>query len=74
MGPPIAKIIGPGARRAIELINESLVFLKGTGVDVSPLTADNQGFVRAMTSYYAGPVTNNWSEGLWTVSRAAIYS
>ncbi len=52
-------------QRAIELITEALNFLKANGFDFSPLTADNQGFVYAMNVYYAGPVTNNWAEGLW---------
>jgi len=51
--------------RAYELMNEALAHHKANGFDFSPLTADNQGFVYAMNVYYAGPVTNNWSEGLW---------
>jgi M6 family metalloprotease-like protein len=52
-------------QRAIELIKEALVFHKAQGFDFSPLTPDNQGFVYAMNVFYAGPVVNNWSEGLW---------
>ncbi|HYQ43764.1 MAG TPA: M6 family metalloprotease domain-containing protein [Polyangiaceae bacterium] len=55
----------PQPQRAIELINEALASLKANGFDFSPLTADNQGFVYAMNFFYAGPVTNNWSKGLW---------
>jgi M6 family metalloprotease-like protein len=55
----------PQPRRAIELINEALAHHKASGFDFSPLTADNQGFVYATNVYYAGPVTNNWAEGLW---------
>ena len=55
----------PQPQRAIELINEALAHHKANGFDFSPLTADNQGFVYAMNVYYAGPVTNNWAEGLW---------
>jgi len=52
-------------QRAVELINEALAQHKASGFDFSPLTADNQGFVYALNVYYAGPVTNNWAEGLW---------
>ncbi len=55
----------PQPQRALELINEALTHFKANGFDFSPLTADNQGFVYALNVYYAGPVTNNWSEGLW---------
>ena len=55
----------PQPQRAYELINEALALHKAHGFDFSPLTADNQGFVYAMNVYYAGPVTNNWAEGLW---------
>lgn len=55
----------PQVQRAVELINEALTFHKAQGFDFSPLTVDNQGFVYAMNVYYAGPVTNNWAEGLW---------
>jgi M6 family metalloprotease-like protein len=55
----------PQPQRAYELINEALAFHKASGFDFSPLTVDNQGFVYAMNVYYAGPVTNNWAEGLW---------
>ena len=52
-------------RRALELINEALAHHKANGFDFSRLTTDTQGFVYAMSVYYAGPVTNNWAEGLW---------
>jgi M6 family metalloprotease-like protein len=55
----------PQVQRAVELINEALTHHKANGFDFSQLTADNQGFVYAMNVYYAGPVTNNWAEGLW---------
>lgn len=55
----------PQPQRAIELINEALAHHKANGFDFSPLTADSLGFVYAMNVYYAGPVTNNWAEGLW---------
>jgi M6 family metalloprotease-like protein len=52
-------------QRAYELINEALTHHLANGFDFSPLTADSQGFVYAMNVYYAGPVVNNWAEGLW---------
>lgn len=52
-------------QRAVELITEALNHHKAQGFDFSRLTADNQGFVYALNVYYAGPVTNNWAEGLW---------
>ena len=52
-------------QRAIELITEALNHHRAQGFDFSRLTADNQGFVYALNVYYAGPVTNNWAEGLW---------
>ena len=55
----------PQAQRAVELINEAIAFHKANSFDFSPLTADNKGYVYAMNVYYAGPVTNNWAEGLW---------
>ena len=55
----------PQPRRAYELMNEAIAFHKAQGFDFSPLTVDSQGFVYAMNVYYAGPVTNNWAEGLW---------
>lgn len=55
----------PQPQRAIELINEALAHHQAAGFDFSPLTVDNQGFVYATNVYYAGPVTNNWAEGLW---------
>jgi M6 family metalloprotease-like protein len=51
--------------RARELIREALAHWKSKGFDFSPLTADSAGMVFAMNVYYAGPVVNNWSEGLW---------
>src|SRR6185312_4871310 len=55
----------PQVRRAVELINEALTYHKAHGFNFTELTTDNQGFVFAMNVYYAGPVTNNWREGLW---------
>lgn len=51
--------------RAYELMNEAIADLKAKGFDFTQLTVDAQGFVYAMNVYYAGGVTNQWSEGLW---------
>ena len=51
--------------RARELIREALAHWKTQGFDFSPLTADGTGKVYALNVFYAGPVVNNWSEGLW---------
>ncbi|BFU95585.1 MAG: hypothetical protein NTNFB02_23070 [Nitrospira sp.] len=51
--------------RARELIREALTHWKANGFDFSPLTVDETGQVYAMNVFYAGPVVNNWSEGLW---------
>lgn len=52
-------------KRALELIKEALDFHKAQGFDFSGLTADNQSYVYAVNVFYAGPVVNNWAEGLW---------
>jgi M6 family metalloprotease-like protein len=51
--------------RARELILEAIEDLKAKGFDFSSLSADNQGFVYALNVFYAGPIVNHWSEGLW---------
>jgi M6 family metalloprotease-like protein len=51
--------------RARELIREALEHWKANGFDFSTLTVDDTGMVYAMNVFYAGPVVNNWSEGLW---------
>lgn len=55
----------PCGTRARELILEALKDFKARGFDFSNLSADNEGFVYAMNVFYAGPVANNWNEGLW---------
>ncbi|MCQ1535766.1 M6 family metalloprotease domain-containing protein [Methanosarcina sp. KYL-1] len=52
-------------RRARELILEALEDLKAKGFDFSSLSTDNKGFVYALNVFYAGPIKNNWREGLW---------
>jgi M6 family metalloprotease-like protein len=56
--------------RARELIVEALNHLKAQSFNFDQLTADGSGFVRALNVFYAGPVVNNWSEGLWPHSSA----
>ena len=51
--------------RARELIREALNHWKANAFDFSALTADGTGMVYAMNVFYAGPVVNNWKEGLW---------
>jgi M6 family metalloprotease-like protein len=51
--------------RARELITEALDSLVAQGFDFSPLSSDGGGFIYALNVFYAGPVVNNWSEGLW---------
>ena len=55
----------PQPQRAFELIHEALSHFLAQGFDFTPLTADSQGFVYATNVYYAGPVVNNWAQGLW---------
>jgi M6 family metalloprotease-like protein len=51
--------------RTWELIGEALADLVDQGFDFSPLTADGDGFVRALNVFYAGTRVNNWAKGLW---------
>jgi M6 family metalloprotease-like protein len=51
--------------RARELIEEALYYHLGKGFDFGGLTADAQQYVYAVNVFYAGPVVNNWSQGLW---------
>jgi M6 family metalloprotease-like protein len=60
----------PVGTRARELIIEALDDLQSQGFDFSPLSADSGGFINALNVFYAGPVVNNWSEGLWPHSWA----
>ena len=52
-------------QRAQELIKEALAYHKSKGFDFSALTADSQQYVYAVNVFYAGPVVNGWSKGLW---------
>lgn len=51
--------------RARELIVEALTYLKTHGFDFSALSSDSGGYIYALNVFYAGPIVNNWAEGLW---------
>jgi M6 family metalloprotease-like protein len=55
----------PQPTRTRELIKEALGALEARGFDFNRLTVDSQGFVYAVNVFYAGPVVNNWTKGLW---------
>jgi M6 family metalloprotease-like protein len=55
----------PYPLRTQELIREALESLRAQNFDFSPLTVDDAGFVYATNIFYAGPVVNGWSKGLW---------
>jgi M6 family metalloprotease-like protein len=51
--------------RARELIVEALNWLKAQGFNFNQLTSDGGGYVQALNVFYAGPIVNNWAQGLW---------
>ncbi len=51
--------------RTFELIAEAVSHFVAQGFDFSQLTADANGFVYALSVFYAGTRVNNWAEGLW---------
>jgi M6 family metalloprotease-like protein len=55
----------PYGTRARQLIAEALDHLVAQGFNFGQLSGDSGGFVYACNVFYAGPVVNNWSEGLW---------
>jgi M6 family metalloprotease-like protein len=55
----------PQPRRARELILEAIAWHQANGFDFSALTVDDKHCVYATNVFYAGPVENNWAEGLW---------
>lgn len=55
----------PYGTRARALIVEALDSLSAAGFNFAQLSSDSGGFVYACNVFYAGPVVNNWSEGLW---------
>jgi M6 family metalloprotease-like protein len=58
----------PQEARGEELTREALDALLATGVDLSGLTTDHEGYIQALNVFYAGPCVNNWAEGLWPYS------
>lgn len=63
----------PYGLRAQELIIEALAFHKRRGFDFTSLTVDGSNVVRATNVLYAGPVENNWSQGLWPHASTLTY-
>src|SRR5262245_8978168 len=55
----------PDGARARELITEALNWLKANSFNFGQLSSDSGGFIYALNVFYAGPVVNNWSKGLW---------
>ncbi len=51
--------------RTQELIKEALDHLVANRFDFSGLSADSSGYIRALSVFYAGTRSNDWSEGLW---------
>ncbi|MEY2475087.1 MAG: hypothetical protein QOG87_402 [Actinomycetota bacterium] len=60
----------PFGTRAKQLIAEALDALKASGFDFSRLSSDDDGFIYALSVFYAGRRINNWSQGLWPHSWA----
>ncbi len=55
----------PQPVRTFELIGEAVSHFLAQGFDFSQLTADANGFIYALSVFYAGTRVNNWAEGLW---------
>lgn len=51
--------------RARELANEAIADLVSKGFDLSTLSKDANGRVRALNMFYVGERTNAWAQGLW---------
>jgi len=51
--------------RARELVKEAIIWLKDYGFDFRKLSSDDEGYIYAISVFYAGGRVNNWSEGLW---------
>jgi M6 family metalloprotease-like protein len=60
--------------RAQELIREALDKLKADSFNFSNFTADSNGFIQALSVFYAGARSNAWSQGLWPHSWALATS
>ena len=56
----------PFGTRTEELIIYALKQIVNQGqLDLSKLTTDNQGYIKALNVFYAGRRQNDWGEGLW---------
>jgi M6 family metalloprotease-like protein len=51
--------------KADELANEVFQWLKSTGFDLSTLTTDANGYLKAVNLLYAGTADAGWAKGLW---------
>jgi M6 family metalloprotease-like protein len=58
--------------RTRELIQEALDHHKSRGFDFRGLTTDREGFVRAVSVFYAGEVVNEFRKGLWPHSSSLL--
>ena len=56
---------GEDYARALELVNEALVWLDSTGYNFSTLTTDSEKNVIAVNFLYAGDIAQNWGKGIW---------
>lgn len=48
-----------------QLANEVFDWLKSSGVDVSNITTDSNGYAKAVNILYAGTADAGWAKGLW---------
>lgn len=48
-----------------ELAEEAFQWLKSTGFDLSTLTTDSNGYLKAVNVLYAGTADAGWAKGLW---------
>ncbi|WP_077609196.1 M6 family metalloprotease domain-containing protein [Clostridium sp. Marseille-P2415] len=51
--------------KADELTEEAVQWLKSTGFDLSTLTTDSNGYLKAVNILYAGTADAGWAKGLW---------
>lgn len=56
---------GADYARALELVNEALVWLDSTGYNFSTLTTNSQKYVLSVNFLYAGNIAQNWGKGIW---------
>ncbi|URZ09179.1 M6 family metalloprotease domain-containing protein [Clostridium felsineum] len=48
-----------------ELANEVFDWLKASGIDMSKITTDSNGYAKAVNILYAGTADAGWAKGLW---------